>query len=73
MDIERAFFERDSLSDYELGRLRSGLLDQVQRYKHQIRNYPPDRMEKFGQPFLDRLTQKVDTVDTLIAHRVIGR
>lgn len=69
MFIERAYAERESLSDNELERLRAGLADQVQRYEQTIRNYPPDRMERHGRPFLNRLREKVDAVDALIANR----
>jgi len=69
MFIERAYAERGTLSDNELERLRAGLVDQVQRYEYTIRNYPPDRMGKYGLPFLNQLRDKVTTVDALIAAR----
>ena len=72
MFIERAYAERGTLSDNELERLRAGLVDQVQRYEYAIRNYPPDRMERHGLPFLNRLRDKVATVDALIAARADG-
>jgi len=67
--IERAYVERESLSDRDLERLRAGLVDQVQRYEDAIRNYPADRMEKHGQPFLAGLLAKVAHVEALIASR----
>ena len=67
--IERAYAERDSLSDHDLERLRAGLIDQVQRYEYTIRNYPPGRMDKHGKPFLARLHQKVTDVDATILAR----
>jgi hypothetical protein len=72
MFIERAYAERDSLSDHDLERLRSDLVDQVQRYEYSIRNYPPDRMEKYGKPFLASLQQKVADVDATILSRANG-
>lgn len=72
MFIERAYAERGTLSDNELERLRASLVDQMQRYEYTIRNYPPDRMEKHGMPFLNQLRDKVATVDALIASRVDG-
>lgn len=69
MFIERAYVERESLSDRDLERLRACLVDQVQRYVYTIRNYPPDRMEKYGQPFLSKLLEKVAHVDALINSR----
>jgi hypothetical protein len=67
--IERAYAERESLSDCDLERLRAGLADQVQRYEDAIRNYPPDRIEKHGRPFLNGLLEKVARVDALIFSR----
>ncbi|WP_230483602.1 hypothetical protein [Sphingomonas sp. Leaf21] len=69
MFINRAYVERESLSDRDLERLRASLADQVQRYEYAIRNYPPDRMEKHGRPFLDKLREKVAHVDALITSR----
>ncbi len=69
MFIERAYAERGTLSNDELERLRAGLVDQVQRYKYTIRNYPPERMERHGLPFLNQLRDKITTVDALIAAR----
>ena len=69
MFIERAYIERESLSDRDLERLRASLVDQVQRYQDVIRNYSLDKMVKHGQPFLDRLERKVAAVDALIAAR----
>lgn len=72
MHIERAYIERDSLSDHDLGRLRASLVDQVQRYEDAISSYSPDKMEKHGQPFLARLRQKVADVDATIGARGSG-
>jgi len=69
MFIERAYVERDSLSDGDLERLRASLVDQVQRYEDAIRGYLPDKMEKHGRPFLSRLLRKVADVDATIAAR----
>jgi preprotein translocase subunit SecA len=69
MHIERAYAERESLTDRDLERLRAALVDQVERYRDTIRNYSPDRMAEHGKPFLDRLQDKVTTVDQLISQR----
>jgi len=69
MHVERAYRERESLSDRELERLRASLVDQVQRYEDAIRDYSPDKMENPGQPFLVRLRQKVADVDVTIGVR----
>ncbi len=72
MHIERSHAERESLSDRDLERLRTSLVDQVQRYEDAIRGYSPDKMEKYGQPFLASLRQKVADVDAKIAARENG-
>jgi hypothetical protein len=69
MFIERAFLERESLSDRDLSRLQAGLVDAVERYQFAIRNYPADRMERNGRPFLVKLQEKVAVVDELIRLR----
>lgn|GEM_PF-5186039 len=70
---ERAYAEREKLSDRDLARLHASLLDEVQRYEFNIRNYPPDRMEKHGKPYLALLLQKVSDVNaTILARTNIG-
>jgi hypothetical protein len=69
MHIERAYAEREGLSDHDLERLRGSLVDQMQRYEDAIRGYSPDKMEKYGRPFLARLRQKVADVDATIVAR----
>ena len=69
MFIENAYAKRASLSDRDLGRLADASKDRIERYRDSIENYPPDRMEKHGTPFLQRLQQRLDEVNTLIAKR----
>tara|TARA_R110000850_G_scaffold262162_1_gene390544 strand:- start:698 stop:925 length:228 start_codon:yes stop_codon:yes gene_type:complete len=69
MFIENAYAKRASLSDRDLGRLADASKDRIERYRDSIENYPPDRMEKHGTPFLQRLQQRLDEVKTLIAKR----
>lgn len=67
-----AYERRDSLSDNELERLLAALKDEAERYRYTIRNYPPDRMERHGKPFLARLEERVETVERLISDRATG-
>ncbi|NEX92899.1 hypothetical protein [Caulobacter sp. 17J65-9] len=69
MYIENAYTSRDSLSDRDLQRLLSALRDETERYRFTIRNYPPDRMEKHGAPFLARLEARVQEVERLVRER----
>ena len=48
---------------------RAALKDEADRYRYAIRNYPPDRMEKHGRPFLAQIEAKVIEVERLIAER----
>ena len=69
MFIENAYVRRDSLSDAELERLLAALRDEKDRYLDVIRNYPPDRMERHGRPFLARLEVRVDEVERVTRER----
>jgi hypothetical protein len=72
MFIERAYAEREGLSDRDLERLRASLVDQVERYEDAIRGYSPEKLKKHGQPFLAVLRQKVADVDATVAARGRG-
>ena len=69
MFVLNAYDRRDNLSDNELGRLLAALKDEAERYRYTIRNYPPDRMERHGKPFLARLEERVENVERLISDR----
>ncbi|APZ97078.1 hypothetical protein BWQ93_00140 [Sphingopyxis sp. QXT-31] len=69
MFIEKAYAKRASLSDRDLGRLADALREQIDRYKIAIQNYPPERMESHGTPFLKHLQGRLDEVNALIARR----
>ena len=69
MHAETAYQRRETLSDTELERLRVALANEVARFRDVIRNYPPDRMERYGQPYLARLEERVVEVDRLLASR----
>ncbi|HUE78709.1 MAG TPA: hypothetical protein VMN38_03670 [Sphingomicrobium sp.] len=69
MYIENAYLRRESLSDRDLERLHTALKDETDRYRYTIRNYPSDRLEKYGLPFLQKLEAKVADVERLIDER----
>ncbi|MBW6527818.1 hypothetical protein KZ813_13300 [Sphingomonas sp. RHCKR7] len=73
MFVERAYVERERLSDRDLERLRACLVVQVQRYEYALPNYPTNWMEKHGRPFVDKLREKVARVDALIISRTTVR
>jgi hypothetical protein len=70
MYIQNAYARRATLSDVELERLLAALHDEVERYRHSIRNYAPERMERHGTPFLAKLEERVHDVERLIAERL---
>ena len=69
MFVENAYARRDSLSDGELERLLAALKDEVERYRYAIRNYPPDRLEQYGNPFLANLEARVAEVQRVVSER----
>lgn len=69
MYIDKAYDQREDLSDRDLERLLLVLRDEVERYRHTIRNYPPDRMEKHGKPFLAKLEERATMVQRVVESR----
>ena len=69
MYIDKAYDQREDLSDRDLERLLVALRDEVERYRYTIRNYPPDRMEKHGKPFLAKLEERVAVVKKVVESR----
>ena len=69
MYIDKAYDQREDLSDRDLERLLTALRDEVERYRYTIRNYPPDRMEKHGKPFLAKLEERVAVVQRVVESR----
>ncbi len=40
--------------------------DQKRRYDITTKNYPPDRMEKYGKPFYERLNENIAAIEAAI-------
>jgi len=70
MYIETAYARREALSYADLERLHAALVDETERYRFAIRNYPADRMEKYGTPFLAKLEARVSEVEQLLKQRL---
>ena len=66
MDLGKAFKNRENLDEVQLERLLQGLRDQVDLYKVSIKNYPPERMEKYGTPYLTMLVGRVKEVENIL-------
>ncbi len=66
-----AFDRRESLSDNELDGLLYALKDQVDRYKAAIRGYTPEKMERYGTPYLEKLEARVAEVERVRQGRLV--
>src|SRR4051794_21956918 len=69
MHTMTAYERRDTLSDNDLARLRSALIDEVDRYRKAIRGYEAEKMQLFGEPYLRKLQTRVDVVSDLQRER----
>lgn len=70
MHSSTAYARRTSLSLNELERLKSALVGEVENYRFGIRGYSPEKMAKYGAPYLAKLEARVAEVDAEIASRV---
>lgn len=69
MHVLTAYHRRETLPAIALERLYKALKNQVDEYRFAIRNYPADRMEKYGVPYLSKLEAKVAEVERLLRLR----
>jgi hypothetical protein len=61
------------LSDNDLARLQSALIDEVERYQDTIRGYDAQKMQQHGEPFLHKLQERVEVVSDLLRLRAADR
>jgi len=69
MNIQTAIEKIDSLSLTELNHTLQLLDVQIKNYTLLIENYPPDRMERYGKPYLKRLSDQRDMFLEKIAQK----
>ena len=69
MWIWNAYKKRSSLTDRDLERLEAAIRDEIERYSYSIRNYPAERMDTYGKPFLASLERRLIAVRETIAER----
>lgn len=72
MHTMTAYDRRETLSDNDLVRLKSALVDEVDRYRDAIGGYSPEKMEQFGAPYLAKLQGRVEEVERLYNQRAIA-
>lgn len=69
MNRHKAWEGRDKLNEKMSLLLLQGLREDRNNYLRAIENYPPERMEKYGKPFLDGLDYKISTIEKLIQEK----
>jgi hypothetical protein len=69
MNLHKAWEGRERLNEKMSRLLLQGLQTERINYLRMIENYPPDRMEKYGQPMLDILEAKISTIEQMIAQK----
>lgn len=62
MDIEKALRTIDKLNKTQREHLLQRLEYQLVHYKRVIKNYTPDKMTKYGEPYLEKLNDKIRLV-----------
>jgi hypothetical protein len=66
MNREKAYANRATLDRKNLEQLYQGLLDELVNYKRAVANYPPDRMMKYGTPFMNKIEARIGEVERLL-------
>jgi hypothetical protein len=61
-----AYHSRETISFNELERLKVALVHEVENYRFGIRGYSPEKMAKYGAPYLAELEAKVAEVERLL-------
>lgn len=69
MDRNKAYLNRATLGRTDLERLLAAMLDDRARYIESISNYPEERMEKYGKPYLARVDARITDVRDELATR----
>ena len=64
MNWATALERLETLNKGQVIGLQTVLKHEVQMYKRCIRNYPPDRMRKYGKPHLAKLETALKQVET---------
>lgn len=62
MHITTAIEKLESLTLSQVKHLLQQCEQEIVQYKYCISNYPPDRMEKYGKPFIEGLEARRDKV-----------
>jgi len=69
VNLIKAWEQREKLNSKMTDLLLQGLQDQLVDYLRAVENYPPDRMAKYGTPFIEMLEHKIATIQDMIDKR----
>ena len=69
MNLLKAWEQRDKLNEKMSRLLLQGLENDLLAYRRAIANYPPERMEKYGKPYLNMLEDKVAVIKKMIEEK----
>ncbi len=69
MHTNTAYERRESLTVNQLERLRAQLVVEMDRYREAIQGYSPEKMVRYGGPYLADLEARVAEVNQLLATR----
>lgn len=69
MNLIKAWEQREKLNGKMAALLLQGLQDQLVDYLRAVENYSPDRMAKYGTPYIEMLEHKISTVQDMIDKR----
>lgn len=72
MDIfikNKKYSKVETLPISKLEHMRQLICVEIENYEKIIKNYPKERMERFGKPFLSQLQQRKETVEKLIKQK----
>ena len=69
MNLHNAWDQREKLNEKMSALLLQGLKSQLVDYHRVVANYPPERMEKYGTPFIKMLEEKIATVEAMIQRK----
>ncbi len=65
MNTYNAYERRETLTQTQLENLEAALLDEIRRYQRTLDNYPLDRLEKYGKPYMAVLLGRLEDVQLL--------
>lgn len=69
MNLHRALERLGKLTLAQLNHARGLRVVEITNYERAIANYPPDRMRKYGAPFMVKLKDGLAKIDAEIAKR----